>query len=97
LNEGDGVSDEREIIEVEDFRVLDVREEPIPDSEPTYPQQPPVQQWSGQTYTTTVRGGGGCCLSFSITLLLAGIVFILGVCFLIYLLGRAIGWATPGL
>ena len=92
------MSDEREIIEVEDFRVLDVREEPLDNSEPPFVQQPPVQPWSGQTYTTTtVRGGGGCCLGFSVTLLLIGLVFVLGVCFLIYLLGQAIGWAIPGL
>jgi hypothetical protein len=91
------MSDEREIIEVEDFRVIDVREEPLDESEPPFAQQPPMQTWSGQTYTTTVRGGGGCCLGFSVTLLLIGLVFVLGVCFLIYLLGRAIGWAIPGL
>jgi hypothetical protein len=89
--------DEREIIDVEDYRVLDVREQPLDDSEPPFAPQPPVQQWTGQTYTTTVRGGGGCCLSFSITLLVIGLVFVLGVCFLIYLLGQAIGWAVPGL
>jgi hypothetical protein len=89
--------DEREIIEVEDFRVLDVREQPLDESEPPFAQPPPIQQWGGQTYTTTVRGGGGCCLSFSVTLLVIGLVFILGVCFLIYLLGQAIGWAVPGL
>ena len=53
------MSDEREIIEVEDYRVLDVREEPIADSEPPPAQPPEFRQWSGQTYTTTVRGGGG--------------------------------------
>lgn len=91
------MSDEREIIEVEDYRVLDVREQPLDDSQEPFPQQPPVQQWSGETYTTTVRGGGGCCLSFSLTFLLIGVIFLLGVCFFIYLLGRAIGWAIPGL
>lgn len=91
------MSDEREIIEVEDFRVLDVREQPLDDSEPPLSQQPPIQQWTGETYTTTVRGGGGCCLGFSVTLLVIGLVFLLGICFLIYLLGRAIGWAIPGL
>ena len=88
--------DEREIIEVEDYRVLDVRETPLDDSEPPF-AQPPAQQWSSQTYTTTVRGGGGCCLSFSVTFLLIGLIFLLGVCFLIYLLGQVIGWAIPGL
>lgn len=91
------MSDEREIIEVEDYRVLDIREEPLDDTEPPFQQQPPIQQWSGRVYTSTSSGGGGCCLSLSLTLLLAGIVFLLGVCFLIYLLGRAIGWAIPGL
>ena len=91
------MSDEREIIEVEEFRVLDVREEPLDDSQPPFAQQPPVQQWTGQTYTTTVHGGGGCCLSFSLTLLLIALIFLLGICFFIYLLGRAIGWAIPGL
>jgi hypothetical protein len=90
------MSDEREIIEVEDYRVIDVREEPLDDSEPLAPQ-PPGRQWTGETYTTTVRGGGGCCLGFSVTLLLIGLIFVLGVCFFIYLLGRAIGWAMPGL
>jgi hypothetical protein len=89
--------EKREIIEVEDYRVLDVREAPIDDSQPPLPSQPPAQQWSGQTYSTTVRGGGGCCLGFSVTLLLIVIIFALGACFLIYLLGRAIGWAMPGL
>jgi hypothetical protein len=88
--------EEPEIIEVEQFRVLDVREEPLDDAEPPL-AQPPIQQWSGQTYTTTIRGGGGCCLGFSVTLLIIAIVFVLGVCFLVYLLGRAIGWAIPGL
>ena len=31
------MSDEREIIEVEDYRVIDVREEPLDDSEPPLP------------------------------------------------------------
>lgn len=91
------VSDEREIIEVQDYRVLDVREEPLQDSHPPLSQRPPGQQWDGEIYTTTVRGGGGCCLSFSVTLLIIGIIFLLGVCFLVYLAGRAIGWAIPGL
>ena len=90
--------EKREIIEVEDYRVIDVRETPLDDSQPPLPSQPPAQQWGGQqTYTTTVRGGGGCCLGFSVTLLLIVLVFVLGVCFLIYLLGQAIGWALPGL
>lgn len=91
------MSDEREIIEVEDYRVLDVHEEPLGDEQPPFAPQPPIQQWTSETYTTTVSGGGGCCLSFSITLLIIAIVFLLGICFLIYLLGRAIGWAVPGL
>lgn len=91
------MSDEREIIEVENFRVLDVREEPVDDSQPPPAPSPSFQQWSGQTYTTTVQGGGGCCLGFSLTLLLIAIIFLLGICFFIYLLGRAIGWALPGL
>ena len=90
------MSDEREIIEVEDFRVLDVREQPLDDTEPPV-QQPPIQPWSGQTYTTTVRGGGGCCLGFSVTLFVVALVFLLGLCFFVYLAGRAIGWAVPGL
>ena len=89
--------DDREIIEVDDYRVIEVREEPIDDSQPPLAPQPGPTQWSGQTYTTTVRGGGGCCLSFSVTLLIAALVFLLGFCFLIYLVGRAIGRAIPGL
>ncbi len=91
------MSDDREIIEVEDFRVLDVREEPLGDEQPPASPQPPIMNWSGETYTTTVSGGGGCCLGFSVTMLLIALIFLLGVCFFIYLLGRAIGWAIPGL
>jgi hypothetical protein len=88
------VSDQREVIEVEDYRVIDVREEPIDDSE-LPPAPPPAQQWSGRVYTTS--GGGGCCLGASATILLFGFIFVLGLCAFVLLIARLIGWAIPGL
>lgn len=88
------MSDNREIIEVEDYRVIDVREEPIPDSEPVSPP-PHTQQWSGEIYTSS--GGGGCCLSMSATILLIGFIFLLGMCAFVLIIARLIGWAIPGL
>ncbi len=76
--------------------MLDVREEPLGRRAAPVARNAHHAR-TGETYTTTVSGGGGCCLGFSVTLLLIAIIFLLGVCFLIYLLGRAIGWAIPGL
>ena len=89
------MSDQREIIEVDDYRVIDVREEPIDDSQMPPPQAVPPSQFSGQVYTSS--GGGGCCLGLSATLLLIGIVFVLGMCALVMLIARLVGWAIPGL
>jgi hypothetical protein len=90
------VSDQREVIEVEDYRVIDVREEPIDDSELPPAPPPPAQQWSGgRVYTTS--GGGGCCLGVSATILLILFIFILGFCAFVLLIARLIGWAIPGL
>ncbi len=90
------MADRREIIEVDDYRVIDVRETPIDDSEDlsSLPGQP-APQFSGRVYTSS--GGGGCCLGLSATLLLIGIIFILGICALIMLIAKAVGWAIPGL
>ncbi len=89
--------DEREIIEVEDYRVIDVREEPLDDSYlPPSPPQSPAQQWSGRVYTSS-GGGGGCCLGASATLLLVGFIFILGFCAFLLLIVKLVGWAIPGL
>lgn len=87
--------DQREIIEVEEYRVIDVREQPIDDSDLPPAQQPPAQQWSGQVYTTS--GGGGCCLGVSATIILIGFIFLLGMCAFVLLIARLIGWAIPGL
>ena len=89
------MSDQREFIEVEDYRVIDVREEPIDDSELSPAQPPPAQQWSGRVYTTS--GGGGCCLGVSATILLFIVIFVLGLCAFVLLIARIIGWAIPGL
>jgi hypothetical protein len=90
------VSDRREIIEVDDYRVIDVRESPIDDSEDPSPLQgQPAPQFTGRVYTSS--GGGGCCLGLSATLFLIGIVFILGLCALVMLIAKLVGWAIPGL
>ena len=87
--------DQREIIEVDDYRVIDVRETPIDDSVPPPAQVGSQPQFGGRVYTSS--GGGGCCLGLSATLLLIGIVFILGLCALVMLVARLVGWAIPGL
>lgn len=89
------MSDQREIIEVEDYRVIDVREQPIDDSDLPPAQAGPPPAFSGRVYTSS--GGGGCCLGLSATLLIIGIIFILGLCAFILLIARLIGWAIPGL
>ncbi len=90
------MGDRREIIEVDDYRVIDVRETPIDDSnDPSSLQGPPPPQFSGRVYTSS--GGGGCCLGLSATLLLIGIIFILGLCALVMLIAKAVGWAIPGI
>ena len=89
------MSDQREIIEVDDYRVIDVRESPIDDSAPPPAQAGPPPQFAGRVYTSS--GGGGCCLGLSATLLLIGIVFVLGLCALVMLIARLVGWAIPGL
>ncbi len=89
------MSDQREIIEVEDYRVIDVREVPAEDSAPPPAQSGPPPQFSGKVYTSS--GGGGCCLGLSATLLVIGIIFVLGFCVLALAVARFIGWAIPGL
>ncbi len=89
------MSDQREIIEVEDYRVIDVREEPIDDSHLPPAQAGPPQQFSGKVYTSS--GGGGCCLLSSATIVLIAIVFILGLCAFVMIVARFVGWAMPGL
>jgi hypothetical protein len=90
------VSDPREIIEVDDYRVIDVREEPIDDSDlPPAHAGPPSPQFSGRVYTSS--GGGGCCLGASATLILIGVIFILGLCAFVMLIARLVGWAIPGI
>ena len=88
------MSDQREIIEVEDYRVIDVREQPIDDAEPP-PSQSMPPQFTGRVYTSS--GGGGCCLGLSATLLIVGIIFVLGLCAFVMLIARLVGWAIPGL
>lgn len=90
------MSDDREIIEVEDYRVIDVREQPIEDAE-LPPATPPTQsqQWSGRVYTSS--GGGGCCLGLSATIILIAFIFLLGLCAFVLLIARLIGMAFPGL
>ena len=89
------MSDDPEIIEVEDYRVVAVREEPIDDSVPPLAPQQPPQQWSGRVYTSS--GGGGCCLGASATIFLIGFIFLLGFCAFALLIAKLIGWAIPGL
>ncbi|TXG82202.1 MAG: hypothetical protein E6R14_06980 [Thermomicrobiales bacterium] len=89
------MSDQREIIEVEDYRVIDVREEPIDDTQMPPAQSAPPPQFSGRVYTSS--GGGGCCLGLSATLLVIGIIFVLGLCAFVMLIARLVGWAIPGL
>ncbi|MEZ4505243.1 MAG: hypothetical protein R2848_05065 [Thermomicrobiales bacterium] len=89
------MSDQREIIEVEDYRVIDVREQPIDDAEPPPSQSMPPPQFTGRVYTSS--GGGGCCLGLSATLLIVGIIFVLGLCAFVMLIARLVGWAIPGL
>ncbi len=90
------MSDQREIIEVDDYRVIDVREQPIEDSDlPPAQAGPPPPQFTGRVYTSS--GGGGCCLGLSATLLIIGVIFILGLCALVMLIARLVGWAIPGL
>ena len=90
------MSDPREIIEVKDYRVVDVREEPIDDSDLPPAQAGTPTQFSGRVYTSS-GSGGGCCLGLSATLLLIGVIFVLGVCAFVLLIARLIGWAIPGL
>lgn len=87
--------EQREIIEVDDYRVLEVREEPIEDSE--LPPAQPMPQFTGRVYTSSGGGGGGCCLGLSATLLLVTLIFVLGVCALVMLIAKLVGWAIPGL
>ncbi|MCO5221033.1 MAG: hypothetical protein M9947_05535 [Thermomicrobiales bacterium] len=90
------MSDQREIIEVEDFRVVGEIEEPLDDTEHVPASGPPPgTEWSGRVYTTS--GGGGCCLGMSATLLVIGVIFILGLCAFVMLIARLVGWAIPGL
>ena len=90
------MSDKREIIEVEDYRVIDVREEPIDDSRlPPAQTGTPQPQFTGRVYRSS--GGGGCCLGASATIFLIGFIFILGLCAFVLLIARLIGWAIPGL
>lgn len=89
------MSDDREIIEVDDYRVLDVRESPIEDSELPPAQAGPQPQFSGRVYTSS--GGGGCCLGLSATIFILGLIFVLGSCALVMLIARLVGWAIPGL
>lgn len=91
------MSDQREIIEVDDYRVIDVREEPIDDSDlPPAQAGPPPPQFYGRVYTSS-GGGGGCCLGLSASLLLIAVVFVLGLCALVMLIARLVDWAIPGL
>jgi hypothetical protein len=90
------VSDQREIIEVDDYRVIDEREQPIDDSEfPPAQPGPAPPQFSGRVYTSS--GGGGCCVGLSAGLLLIVIIFLLGFCALVMIVARLVGWAIPGL
>lgn len=86
------VSDQREIIEVDDYRVIDVRETPIEDSEIPVAEPP---QYYGRVYRSS--GGGGCCLGLSATLLLLATIFVLGLCAFVMVIVKLVGWAIPGL
>jgi hypothetical protein len=85
------MADDPEIIEVEDYRIVSVREEPAVDEGEEPPPDYPGRIWTGQIYT----GGGGCCLGVSLTLLLIGLVFILGICAVVLLVWRALEWLIP--
>lgn len=89
------MSDQRDYIEIDDYRVIEVREAPIEDPPMPPAAAPTGPQWSGRVYTSS--GGTGCCLGLSATLLLIATIFVLGVCALIMVIARIVGWAIPGL
>ena len=81
-----------EIIEIEDWRVVSDREvvstyAEDEEAEPQYPN--PV--WVGEMRSA----GPGCCFGLSLTVLLIGLIFLLGICAACWLVLQALGWLVP--
>jgi hypothetical protein len=77
-----------EIIEIEDWRVVSDHEVSAlaEDEEPEPQYANPV--WVGEMRSA----GPGCCFGLSLTVLVIGLVFLLGLCAACWLILSALGW-----
>ena len=77
-----------DIIEIEEWRV-------VGDSEivPVDEDEEPEPQYANPVWVGEMRSAGpGCCFGFSLTILLILLIFLLGLCALLWLILRALGW-----
>jgi hypothetical protein len=76
------------IIDVDDWRMVgDDTPSPLHEDEEPEPGYPnPV--WAGEMRTA----GPGCCFGLSLTVALVLLIFLLGMCALVWLMLRALGW-----
>ncbi len=81
-----------EIIEIDEWRVVGDRE-----IAPVDADEEPEPRYANPVWVGEMRSAGpGCCFGLSMTILIVMAVFLLGMCALLWIILRAIGWAVPG-
>ena len=82
---------ERDIINIDDWRVVDDRALPAVDADQE--QRP---HYANPVWASEMRSAGpGCCFGLSITALIIVILIVLGLCAACWLMLQALGWLVP--
>jgi hypothetical protein len=82
---------DRDIIDIDDWRVVGQREVPAIDEDEEPEPQHPNPVWVGEMRAA----GPGCCFGLSLTVTAVLVIFVLGLCAACWLLLRALGWIVP--
>jgi hypothetical protein len=82
---------DRDIIDIDDWHVVDDRELPAVDVD-----EEPKPHYANPVWVGEMRSAGpGCCFGLSMTMLIILIIFLLGVCAACWLVLQALGWLVP--
>ncbi|CAN5735847.1 hypothetical protein BH23CHL4_BH23CHL4_27660 [soil metagenome] len=82
---------DRDIIEIDDWRVVDDREVAAVDADEESAPHYANPVWVGEMRSA----GPGCCFGLSMSMLILLIIFVLGLCAAFWLVLQALGWLVP--